>query len=219
MAFCGFFILSGCSVAILNTTSETMPRSASGSYTLSARVALTDALVDRDSIAPYIVIDGETYPMKPHPYGGGFYQYQYNLPAKRSKALFYYELHFRYLKDHTPDVIKKEYTELSTLSVVDTELTLEASNITTLRIIPASIDLGTRERQAVIFELPQPAPEGGIPIKVTTDVPHSIIMPEVFISAGTRTTSVTLQGNRLRKGKLFIQAPGLEEIKVPVRVR
>ena len=49
--------LSGCSVAILNTTPETLPRSASGLYTLSARVVLTDALVNRDSLETYVVID------------------------------------------------------------------------------------------------------------------------------------------------------------------
>ena len=219
VALSGVFLLTGCSVAIINTTPKEMPRSASGVYELSARIALTDALIDRNSIATFIIIDGETYPMNPHPYGGGFYQYQYRLPAERSKAFYYFELQYQYLKDNTPDVIKKAHTELSALTIVDSDLTPSPLYASLIRVAPAKIELQSGQRQAILFELSESAPSGGIAIQVTTDVPQSIIMPEVFMPAGMRTTSVTLQGDRPGSGKLYINAPGLEETKVPLRVR
>jgi hypothetical protein len=44
-------------------------------------------------------------------------------------------------------------------------------------------------------------------------------MPEVFIPAGARTTSVSLRGDAPGSGKLYIQAPGQAEIVIPIRVR
>ena len=120
--------LSGCSVAILNTTPETLPRSASGLYTLSARVALTDALVNRDSLETYVVIDGKTHRMQPHPDGGGFYEYEYNLPANRSEALYYFQMQYQLLRDNTPDDIQKAQTELQTLRVVAPDPATSSTN-------------------------------------------------------------------------------------------
>ncbi|NCG08566.1 MAG: hypothetical protein GWO81_03200 [Verrucomicrobia bacterium] len=211
--------LSGCSVAILNTTPETLPRSASGLYTLSARVALTDSLVNRTSLETFVVIDGETHRMMPHPDGGGFYEYVYSLPASRSQTRYYFEMQYQLHKDNTPDKNQKAQTSLNTLRIVAPNPTSSASHNNILRVIPSSIDLRSGQRQALVFELTQPAPSGGFPILVTTDIPQSIIMPKVFIPAGARTASISVQGDRPGAGKLFIQATSQKEIVIPVRVR
>jgi hypothetical protein len=211
--------LSGCSVAILNTTPESLPRSASGLYTLSARVALTDSLVNRNSLQTFVVIDGKTHRMQPHPDGGGFYEYEYSLPASRSEALYYFEMQYRLLKDNTPDEIQKAQTELKTLRILAPNPTTSVAEGVALRVIPSSIDLRSGQPQALVFELPQNAPAGGLPIRVTTNVPQCVIMPEVFIPAGARTTSVSLRGDAPGSGKLYIQAPGQAEIVIPIRVR
>ncbi len=211
--------LSGCSVAILNTTPETVPRSASGLYTLSARVALTDSLVNRNSVQTFVVIDGETHRMTPHPDGGGFYEYEYSLPVSRSKARYYFEMQYQLHKDNTPNKIQKAQTSLNTLSVTAPDSVMRALDNNTLRVIPSSIDLRSGQRQALAFELSQSAPSVGLPIQVTTDVSQSVIMPEVFIPAGVRTASISVQGDAPGAGKLYIQAPGQAEIVLPIRVR
>ena len=210
---------SGCSVAILNNTPETLPRSASGLYTLSARVALTDALVNRDSLETYVVIDGKTHRMQPHPDGGGFYEYEYSLPANRSEALYYFEMQYQLLRDNTPDEIQKAQTEVQTLRVLAPQAASNNKNSAFLRVIPSSIDLRSGQGQAIAFELAQPAPAGGLPIRVTTDVPQSVIMPEARFPAGARTLSLSLQGDAPGFGKLFVQTPDQAEIVIPIRVR
>lgn len=211
--------LSACSVAILSTTPETLPRSASGLYTLSARVALTDPLVNRDSLQTFVVIDGEAHRMTPHPDGGGFYEYEYSLPANRSGARYYFEMQYQLHKDNTPDQIQKAQTSLNTLRIVAPNATASVSKNNSLRVIPASIDLRSGQRQALAFELTQPAPYSGSTILVTTDIPQSIIMPKVLIPPGARTASISVQGDAPGMGKLFIQAPDQKEIVIPIRVR
>lgn len=88
-----------------------------------------------------------------------------------------------------------------------------------LRVIPQSLELRTAERQALAFALDYPAPVGGLYLDVTTDIPQSVIMPEVLIPEGARTVSVTIEGGDPGNGTLFINAVGLAELKVPVTVR
>jgi hypothetical protein len=55
-------------------------------------------------------------------------------------------------------------------------------------------------------------------VNVTTDVPHSVIMPEVIIPAGQNSVSVSIQGGEPASGSLFVGAAGKGEITVPVSV-
>jgi hypothetical protein len=88
-----------------------------------------------------------------------------------------------------------------------------------LRVIPQSLELATASRQAIAFALDYPAPAGGLYLDVTTDIPNSIIMPEVLIPEGARTVSITIEGGAPGRGTLFVNAVGLTELKVPVTVR
>ena len=88
-----------------------------------------------------------------------------------------------------------------------------------LSVIPKSLDLAVGERQALAFALDYAAPEGGLYLNVTTDIPNSIIMPEVMIPEGARTISVTVEGGDPGQGTLFISAKNFSELKVPVTVR
>ena len=88
-----------------------------------------------------------------------------------------------------------------------------------VRALPASLELAPGEQQALAFALSEPAPEGGLYLDVTTDVPDSVIMPEVVVPAGARTVSVTVEGGDPGEGNLYVNAPGVPELTVPVTVR
>jgi hypothetical protein len=88
-----------------------------------------------------------------------------------------------------------------------------------LRVVPSELDMQTGQNQALLFQLENPAPNGGQHIEVTTDIPNSVIMPEVVIAAGQRTVSITLQAGVSGIGKLYIQAPGMREIVIPISVQ
>ena len=99
------------------------------------------------------------------------------------------------------------------------------SPVGTFRVDPSSITvsatsltLRTGERQPLTFTLPNPAPAGGTLLDVTTDVPESVIMPEVIVPAGQTSTTVTLEGGRPGTGSLFLKGFGAGEVTVGLTV-
>ena len=53
---------------------------------------------------------------------------------------------------------------------------------------------------------------------MTTDIPQSIIMPEVFIPAEARTINIPIIGGKAGSGLLYIRGRGLPEIEVAISV-
>lgn len=88
-----------------------------------------------------------------------------------------------------------------------------------LRVIPAVVELRSGERATLVVAIDNEAVSGGVPINVETDIPDSIIMPEVEIPAGARTVSVTIEGGEPGEGALFLSGRGFAEIRVPLSVR
>lgn len=88
-----------------------------------------------------------------------------------------------------------------------------------LTVSPSNLNLRQGEKVQLTFTSPVTAGPGGILIDVTTDVPESVIMPEVVIPSGTNTTTVSVEGGRPGSGNLFANGPGVRELAIPVTVR
>jgi hypothetical protein len=73
-------------------------------------------------------------------------------------------------------------------------------------VSPAAVVLRTGEQQALTFTIPQPAPAGGMLIDVTTDIPASVIMPEVMVPAGQMSVTIPIQGGNPGVGSLFFRS-------------
>ncbi|MDR1457612.1 MAG: IPT/TIG domain-containing protein [Puniceicoccales bacterium] len=82
----------------------------------------------------------------------------------------------------------------------------------------SSISLESGEKQVLVVSINFDAPQEGIAIDVTTNIPDSIIMKDVFIPAGARSASVVIQGGIEGSGMLYLAAEGFEELKIPVEV-
>ncbi|MEM9161059.1 MAG: IPT/TIG domain-containing protein [Verrucomicrobiota bacterium] len=93
---------------------------------------------------------------------------------------------------------------------------VDASKIT---VRPGNLNLQPGGRGVLVFTIPDPAPASGLDVRVTTDVPQSVIMPYVRIEGGQYSTSVSVQGGQPGNGSLFIEVPGYSEIIVPVSVQ
>lgn len=89
---------------------------------------------------------------------------------------------------------------------------------TSIKVSPNAVTLRTGERQNITFELPNPAPAGGTLLDVQTDVPESVIMPEVIVPAGQTYVSVMIEGGKPGNGSLFLKGFGTGEVTVPVSV-
>lgn len=87
-----------------------------------------------------------------------------------------------------------------------------------IRVTPNDLELPSGQRAILAFAIDFEAPAGGLPIDVTTDIPQSVIMPEVVIPQGERSVSIPVEGGRLGSGMLFIKASGFNEQRVGVRV-
>lgn len=87
-----------------------------------------------------------------------------------------------------------------------------------LDVAPSAVSLRTGGRSSVTFSLGSPAPEGGLLIDVTTDIPASVIMPEVIIPAGASSATISVQGGQPGTGSLFITGVGEGETAIPVTV-
>lgn len=92
---------------------------------------------------------------------------------------------------------------------------IDSSNVT---ITPSSLNLRTGSRESVTFMLPNPAPAGGTLLDVTTDVPDSVIMPEVMVPQGQTSVTVSVEGGKPASGNLFLKGFGSGEISIPVTV-
>ncbi len=95
-------------------------------------------------------------------------------------------------------------------------LRIDASQIF---VTPSSLSLSSGQKMPLVFHIPDPAPPGGLRIRVTTDIPQSIIMDVVTIQAGMKSTSITVEGGRPGIGNLFVEVPGYSEVVVPASVQ
>jgi outer membrane lipoprotein SlyB len=88
-----------------------------------------------------------------------------------------------------------------------------------LTVSPSSLALRQGQKVQVTFTTPITASAGGLLIDVTTDVPESVIMPEVVVPAGSNTVTITVEGGRPGSGSLFAKGAGVRELTIPITVR
>ncbi|PTX91123.1 IPT/TIG domain-containing protein [Opitutus sp. ER46] len=85
-------------------------------------------------------------------------------------------------------------------------------------VFPMSLNLRSGQREQLTFTLPMPAPAGGTLLDVTTDIPDSVIMPEVIVPEGQASVSITVEGGKPGNGTLYLKGFGAGEVTVPVTV-
>ncbi len=92
---------------------------------------------------------------------------------------------------------------------------IDSSDVT---VDPAALSLAPGQKQTLTFTVTHPAPAGGLLLDITTDVPESVIMPEVVVPEGQTSVSVTVEGGKPGSGSLFLKGYGTGEVSVPVTV-
>ena len=92
---------------------------------------------------------------------------------------------------------------------------IDPSNVS---VSPSSLTLQAGRQQTLTFTLPNPAPPGGTLLDVATDIPESVIMPEVVVPQGQTTVTVNVEGGKPGQGSLFLKGFGSGEVVIPVTV-
>ncbi len=284
----GLALLAGCeTVTLTNLTPTSMPENPSQIYTFSLRVTPRSNTIPSATVAPHIVVDGQSYAMKQTPIGEGLYDFEYQLPAGREEVAYYFLVNYS-IEGNGTMTPHETYTDVSHVRIVrryvlslevnrgpvgarisvlgrgftpqdainfsggpartvfespnaisffvpplaanrNYQVTLNSaagnSPVGTFRIDPSSVtvfplslNLQAGARQMLTFTLPNAAPPGGTLLDVTTDVPESVIMPEVIVPQGQTTVSITVEGGKAGSGNLFLKGFGSGEVTVPVTV-
>jgi len=90
---------------------------------------------------------------------------------------------------------------------------------TEVTVTPSSLTLSPGQSQNVTFIVPTPAPPGGLLIDVATDIPESVVMPEVVVPEGQTSVTVAVQGGKPGTGSLVLRGYGAGgQVSVPVTV-
>lgn len=89
-----------------------------------------------------------------------------------------------------------------------------------LDVSPSALSLTQGEVQSLTFSVPSPAPAGGQLLDVTTDIPESVIMPEVIVAEGQSSVTVEVKGGKPGVGSLFLKGYGNSgEVVIPLTVQ
>ncbi len=266
-------VLSGCNLTITNLTPDTVPQNPSQIYTITASFRPVASQIDASSIAPRIIIDGQSYKMTKSSVGNDIWEFDYQLPAGRASASYYFICDFH---GQNSTANTEVYSELQSMKIagryvirseatrapVGSRVSILGAGFTTqdlvyfgmtptrtvfespsslsffvpavepgrtyklsvkglgsdldvgsfrvdaisFQVTPSAVVLRQGEQQALTFTIPNPAPAGGMLIDVTTDVPDSIVMPEVLVAAGQTSVTVPVQGGKPGSGSLFFRS-------------
>ncbi|MGC6455019.1 MAG: hypothetical protein ACON39_08555 [Coraliomargaritaceae bacterium] len=102
---------------------------------------------------------------------------------------------------------------------ISTDQSITVVQLPEISVLPASLLLKNGQRGTVAFSLPEAVSGEGLYLKITTNIPDSIIMPEAMIPAGERSINVPMEGSSPAEGFLFVEAEGYQPIQIPVSVR
>jgi hypothetical protein len=92
---------------------------------------------------------------------------------------------------------------------------IDSSDVT---VDPASLSLAPGQKLSLTFTIANPAPSGGLLLDITTDIPESVIMPEVVVPENQTSVTVTVEGGKPGSGSLFLKGYGNGEMTIPVSV-
>jgi hypothetical protein len=108
-------LLAGCNFTITNLTPDTVAQNPSQIYTITASFHPTSKRVVTASIAPRIIIDGSSYPMSKSNVNGDVWEFDYQLPAGRTSASYYFICD--YLMEDQTGRPTEVYSELQTMNI------------------------------------------------------------------------------------------------------
>lgn len=87
-----------------------------------------------------------------------------------------------------------------------------------ISVSPSKLNMQSGDVVNLVFFIGFKAPEGGYKIDVKTNIPSSIVMPEVVVKEGEDRVIVPIKAASEGVGNLFLNAMGFNETVIPVRV-
>ena len=108
-------VLTGCGLTITNLTPDTVPVNPSQIYTITASFHPESRQIVPASIAPRIIIDGQSYKMNKGSVGNDIWEFDYQIPAGRTSASYYFICDFK--GENQTERPTEVYSELQTMNI------------------------------------------------------------------------------------------------------
>lgn len=215
-----------------NMTERRIPAHPSNTYpfTLAADLQGIPMLLN-ETVRAQVIIDGKTFLMQRKRGLPDLFTYRHRFPSYVKRVPYYYILDYKIRRDG--HIRQRQYTsplyaleflqqEPDVLPIDEIQADLDATTLpgpfSRMTILPSSLSLTSGQKEELTFSISLPAPEGGLVIEVMTDIPNSVIMPEILIPEGESSVTISIEGGVDGSGTLFVLAPGFEAITVPVKV-
>ena len=81
-----------------------------------------------------------------------------------------------------------------------------------------NLHLTRGEKKVFIVDIDTPAPQNGLLVDVTTNIPASVIMRDIFIPGGATSAAAIVQGGDVGSGVIYLAADGFDELQIPIEV-
>ena len=113
----GLVLLTGCDMTLTRITPDSLPENPSQIYTITLRATPKAGSIIKDSITPFLVIDGQSHKMNKSPMGGDLYEFDYQLTGGRDEMAYYFLVQYQY--DSSTRALSQEvYTEVFHTKIV-----------------------------------------------------------------------------------------------------
>jgi hypothetical protein len=89
------WLLAGCSTTITNLTPSTQPASPTRLYPFEAIIDIHQHAIRRDSLQPYVLIEGQAYPMRREPKLKDRWETLVPIPPNREFVDYQYKVNYK----------------------------------------------------------------------------------------------------------------------------
>lgn len=178
-------VLPGCdNVTLTNLTPPALPENPSQIYTFTLRVTQRTNTVPVETIAPHIIVDGQSHPMKKSSLGQNIYEFDYQLPAGREELAYYYLVNYQF-ESGSGLVPAEAYTDIVRSKIMRRYVVTLETNRGPVGARISLLGRGFTAQDAVYF--------GDSPARTVFDSPN-VISFYVPALAANQTYRVTLNG-------------------------
>ncbi|MDR2576832.1 MAG: IPT/TIG domain-containing protein [Puniceicoccales bacterium] len=85
--------------------------------------------------------------------------------------------------------------------------------------VPRNVDLHVGERVNIVLTASAAAPEHGLPVDITTDIPDAICVEDTSIPRGRCSINFMVEGVAPAEGTFFVNVEGFRTLAIPICVR
>ena len=123
------------------------------------------------------------------------------------------------IKINVPKLIPKEYkVELNREDKFYYVGNLIVDKFPPMSASPSKLKINSGENAVLAISIETDAPKGGYNITTLTNIPDSLVIPNVTIPRGQRSTNITISAKKEGEGLILLRSDGFNELIIPIEI-